>query len=125
MMNHTVKTVLVVEDNEQNRMLSHALLEAKGYDILEASTGMEGWRLAREQRPDIILLDIQLPDVSGLQVINWLKNDEILRTIPVIAVTILATDSDKRKILAEGCDGHIPKPISVPNFLETVDRFAA
>ena len=77
-MNHTVKAVLVVEDNEQNRMLSHALLEAKGYDVLEASTGMEGWRIAREQHPDIILMDIQLLDVSGLQVTNWLKNDEIL-----------------------------------------------
>ncbi len=124
-MNFPVKTVLVIEDNDQNRMLSHALLEAKGYDILEASTGMEGWRIAREHRPDLILMDIQLPDISGLEVTNWLKNDKTLGTIPVIAVTILATDRDRRKIMAEGCDGHIPKPISVSNFLETVERFAA
>jgi two-component system cell cycle response regulator DivK len=125
MMTHTAKTVLVVEDNEQNRMLAHALLEAKGYDVLEASTGMEGWRLAREQHPDIILMDIQLPDISGLEVTNWLKNDDLLKATPVIAVTIFAADSDRKKILAEGCDGHIPKPISVSNFLETVERFAA
>ena len=123
-MNSPVKTVLVVEDNDQNRMLSHALLEAKGYAILEASTGMEGWRIAREHRPDLILMDIQLPDISGLEVTNWLKNDKTLRTIPVIAVTILASDRDRKKIMAEGCDGHIPKPISVSNFLETVERFA-
>ena len=124
-MNHTVKTVLVVEDNDQSRMLFHALLEANGYNILEAKIGMEGWRIAREQQPDIILMDIQLPDVSGLEVTKWLKDDENLKTTPVIAVTILATDSDRKRILAEGCDGHIPKPISISNFLETVERFAA
>ena len=124
-MNHTVKTVLVVEDNDQSRMLFHALLEAKGYNILEAKIGMEGWRIAREQHPDIILMDIQLPDVSGLEVTKWLKDDENLKTTPVIAVTILATDSDRKRILAEGCDGHIPKPISISNFLETVERFSA
>ena len=88
-MAHTAKTVLVIEDNDQNRMLSHALLEAKGYSVLEAATGMEGWRIAHEQHPDIILMDIQLPDISGLEVANWLKNDKSLETIPVVAVTIL------------------------------------
>ncbi len=124
-MTHTAKTVLVVEDNDQNRMLSHALLEAKGYSVLEAATGMEGWRIAHEQHPDIILMDIQLPDISGLEVANWLKNDKYLGTIPVVAITILASDRERKKILAGGCDGHIAKPISVANFLETVERFAA
>jgi two-component system cell cycle response regulator DivK len=86
---------------------------------------MEGWRIAHEQHPDIILMDIQLPDISGLEVANWLKNDESLGAIPVVAITILASDRERKKILAGGCDGHIAKPISVANFLETVERFAA
>ncbi len=119
------KTVLVIEDNDVNMKLLHDVLEARGYNVLQAKEGMEGLRMAREQRPDLILMDIQLPDVSGLEVTKWLKDDENLKTTPVIAVTILATDSDRKRILAEGCDGHIPKPISISNFLETVERFAA
>ncbi|HEX9769890.1 MAG TPA: response regulator [Kiloniellales bacterium] len=124
-MSLTAKTVLVIEDNDQSRMLFRELLKARGYSVLEASTGMEGWRLAREQRPEIILMDIQLPDVSGLEVTQWLKSDETLRTIPVVAVTILSTDSDRKSFLSKGCDGHISKPISITHFLETVERFAA
>ena len=124
-MNQTVKTVLVVEDNDQNRMLFHELLESKGYNILEASIGLEAWRIARERHPDVILMDIQLPDISGLEVTRWLKSDENLKEIPVLAVTVLTTDGDRKRFLAEGCDGYIPKPISVTNFLETVERFAA
>ncbi len=119
------KTVFVVEDNDVNMKLFHDVLEAHGYNVLQAKEGMEGWRMAREHRPDLIVMDIQLPDVSGLEVTKWLKDDESLKSIPVIAVTILATDSDRKRILAEGCDGHIPKPISISNFLETVERFAA
>jgi two-component system cell cycle response regulator DivK len=124
-MNETVKTVLVVEDNDQSRMLFHALLEASGYNVLEAKVGMEGWRIAREQSPDIILMDVMLPDISGLEVTRWLKKDKDLKSIPVIAITILATESNKREFLAEGCDDCVPKPISVQNFLKTVERFAA
>jgi len=124
-MNETSKTVLVVEDNDQSRMLFHELLKAKGYKVLEASTGMEGWRIAREHNPQIILMDIGLPDISGLDVIKKLKEDKTLRTVPILAVTIHATDLDKKNFLAEGCDGHIPKPITVSQFLETVERFAA
>lgn len=124
-MTPTAKRVLVIEDNNQSRMLFRELLSAQGYSVLEASTGMEGWRLAREQRPEVILMDIQLPDVSGLEVTQWLKNDETLRTIPVVAVTILSTDSDRKSFLSRGCDGHIAKPISISHFLETVERFAA
>jgi two-component system cell cycle response regulator DivK len=124
-MNESVKTVLVVEDNDQSRMLFHALLEASGYNVLEAKDGMEGWRIAREQNPDIILMDIMLPDISGLEVTKWLKKDKDLKLIPVIAVTILATDGNRGEFLAEGCDDCIPKPIAISNFLETVERFAA
>ena len=124
-MTGAAKTILVVEDNNQSRMLFRELLLAKGYSVLEASTGMEGWRLARERHPEIILMDIQLPDISGLEVTQWLKSDEALRTIPVVAVTILSADSDQKSFLSKGCDGHISKPISITQFLETVERFAA
>ena len=124
-MNETPKTVLVVEDNDQSRMLFRELLKAKGYNVLEASTGGEGWRIARERNPKIILMDIGLPDISGLEVIKKLKLDETLRTIPILAVTIHSTESDQKSYLAEGCAGHIAKPITVLHFLETVERYAA
>ncbi len=119
------KTILLVEDNDQNRMLFHDLLEARGYKVLEARTGMEGWQVAQERHPEMILMDIQLPDISGLEVTQWLKSDETLKSIPVVAVTIFATEIDRRHFLAKGCDGFIPKPITVSNFLETVESFAA
>ncbi len=95
-----------------------------GYNVLQAKDGMEGWRMAREQRPDLILMDIQLPDVSGLEVTKWLKDDETLKSIPVIAITAFAMAGDKVKILEGGCDAYIVKPISIPDFLQTIDRFA-
>ncbi len=119
------RTVLVVEDNDLNMKLFHDVLEAHGYNVLQAKEGMEGWRMAREQRPDLILMDIQLPDVSGLEVTKWLKADETLKSIPVIAITAFAMDGDKEKFLEGGCDAYIAKPISVPDFLQTVERFAA
>jgi two-component system cell cycle response regulator DivK len=124
-MSHTAKTILVVEDNDQSRMLFRDLLISMGYSVFEAKTGMDGYRIARERHPEIILMDIQLPDVSGLEVTKWLKSDDVLRTIPVLAVTILSTDTDRKCFLSGGCDGHIPKPISIAQFLETVERFAA
>ena len=89
-MNPLDNTVLVVEDNDLNMKLFHDVLEAHGYNVLQAKDGMEGWRIAREQRPDLILMDIQLPDVSGLEVTKWLKDDETLKSIPVIAITAFA-----------------------------------
>ncbi len=80
--------------------------------------------MAREHRPDLILMDIQLPEVSGLEVTKWLKDDETLKSIPVIAITALAMAGDKVKILEGGCDAYIVKPISIPDFLHTVERFA-
>ena len=118
------KTVLVVEDNDLNMKLFHDLLEMGGYNILEAKDGMEGWRMAREQRPDLILMDIQLPGVSGLEVTKWLKDDETLKFIPVIAVTAFAMAGDEKKLLEGGCDAYICKPISLSDFLQTVERFA-
>ncbi len=118
------KTVLVVEDNDLNMRLFHDVLEMRGYNILQAKDGMEGWRIAREQRPDLIIMDIQLPDVSGLEVTKWLKDDETLKSIPVIAITAVAMAGDEEKILEGGCDDYLVKPISISNFLQTVDRFA-
>ncbi len=121
--NGAAKTVLVVEDNELNMKLFHDLLEAHGYNILQTKDGMDALRIAREHRPDLILMDIQLPEVSGLEVTKWIKEDEDLKSIPVIAVTAFAMKGDEEKIRDGGCEAYIAKPISVTNFLETVRRF--
>ncbi len=117
------KTILIVEDNELNMKLFHDLLEAHGHRILQSKDGMEALKLAREHHPDLILMDIQLPEVSGLEVTKWIKEDEDLRSIPVIAVTAFAMKGDEEKIREGGCEAYIAKPISVSNFLETVARF--
>ena len=121
--NKSAKTVLVVEDNELNMKLFHDLLEAHGYNILQTKDGMDALRIAREHKPDLILMDIQLPEVSGLEVTKWLKEDEELKSIPVIAVTAFAMKGDEEKIREGGCEAYIAKPISVTNFLETVRKF--
>lgn len=117
------KTVLVVEDNELNMKLFHDLLEAHGYNILQTKDGMEALRMARHHKPDLILMDIQLPEVSGLEVTKWIKEDDDLSTIPVIAVTAFAMKGDEEKIREGGCEAYIAKPISVTDFLDTIKRF--
>lgn len=117
------KTVLVVEDNDLNMKLFHDLLEAHGYNILQTKDGMEALKIARQHRPDLILMDIQLPEVSGLEVTKWIKEDDNLKQIPVIAVTAFAMKGDEEKIREGGCEAYIAKPISVTKFLETVERF--
>ena len=117
------KTVLIVEDNDLNMKLFNDLLEAHGYDTLQTRDGVEALRLAREHRPDLILMDIQLPEISGLEVTKWLKEDDDLRAIPVIAVTAFAMKGDEEKIRGGGCEAYIAKPISVAGFLRTVERF--
>ncbi len=121
--NGSAKTVLVVEDNELNMKLFHDLLEAHGYNILQTKDGMDALRIAREHKPDLILMDIQLPEVSGLEVTKWIKEDENLKSIPVIAVTAFAMKGDEEKIRNGGCEAYIAKPISVTDFLETVRKF--
>jgi two-component system cell cycle response regulator DivK len=103
--------------------LFHDLLEAHGYNILQTKDGMDALRIAREHKPDLILMDIQLPEVSGLEVTKWIKEDEDLKSIPVIAVTAFAMKGDEEKIRDGGCEAYIAKPISVTNFLETVRKF--
>ena len=118
-----IKTVLIVEDNELNMKLFHDLLEAHGYRILQTKDGMEALRLARLHKPDLILMDIQLPEVSGLQVTKWIKQDQDLKHIPVVAVTAFAMKGDEEKIREGGCEAYVAKPISVMSFLQTVERF--
>jgi two-component system, cell cycle response regulator DivK len=117
------KRVLIVEDNELNMKLFHDLLEAHGYATLQTKDGLEALQLARQHRPDLILMDIQLPEVSGLEVAKWIKEDDDLKAIPIIAVTAFAMKGDEEKIREGGCEAYIAKPISIAHFLETVKRF--
>jgi two-component system cell cycle response regulator DivK len=117
------KTVLIVEDNELNMKLFHDLLEAHGYDTVGTRNGIEALDLARKHRPDLIVMDIQLPEVSGLEVTKWLKDDPELKSIPVVAVTAFAMKGDEERIREGGCEAYLSKPISVGKFLETVRHF--
>ncbi|MGI9426449.1 MAG: response regulator [Hyphomicrobiaceae bacterium] len=117
------KSVLIVEDNELNMKLFHDLLDAHGYRTIQTHNGLEALDLAREHRPSLILMDIQLPEVSGLEVTKWLKDDEELRDIPVIAVTAFAMKGDEERIRQGGCEAYLSKPISVVGFIETVRQF--
>ncbi len=117
------KTVLIVEDNELNMKLFNDLLYAQGYRTLQTQDGMNALEIARREMPDLILMDIQLPEVSGLEVTKWLKEEDDLCHIPVIAVTAFAMKGDEEKIRDGGCEDYIAKPISVVDFLATVKRF--
>ncbi len=117
------KTVMIVEDNELNMKLFHDLLEANGYRTIQTRNGMEALALAREHHPELILMDIQLPEVSGLDVTRWIKEDETIRHIPVIAVTAFAMKGDEERIRGGGCEAYLSKPISVMKFIETVRHF--
>ena len=117
------KTILVVEDNELNMKLFHDLLETHGYNVVQTRDGMEALKLARQHKPDLIIMDIQLPEVSGLEVTKWIKEEDALKAIPIIAVTAFAMKGDEEKIRESGCEAYIAKPMSVMIFLNTVERF--
>ena len=117
------KTILIVEDNDLNRKLFRDLLDAHGYETLETGDGMEALELTREHHPDLILMDIQLPKVSGLEVTKRIKEDETLKSIPVVAITAFAMEGDKERIYDGGCEAYIAKPIRVADLLGTVRRF--
>ncbi len=117
------KKVLIVEDNELNMKLFHDLLEAHGYETLQTREGLKALDLAREHKPDLILMDIQLPEVSGLEVTKWIKDDEDLSKIPVVAVTAFAMKGDEERIRKGGCEAYLSKPITVTSFIETVRKF--
>ena len=117
------KTVLIVEDNELNMKLFHDLLEAHGYDTVGTRSGIEALELARTHRPDLILMDIHLPEVSGLEVTKWIKDDPELHRSPVVAVTAFAMNGDEERIRQGGCEAYLSKPISIARFMETVRHF--
>ena len=117
------KTILVIEDNEQNMYLTTYLLERHGHKVLQARHGVEGIERARQGCPDLILLDIQLPQMDGYQVARRLKQDRLLNAIPIVAVTSYAMAGDREEILAAGCDGYIEKPIDPQNFVAEVSAF--
>lgn len=117
------KSVLIVEDNELNMKLFHDLLDAHGYRTIQTRNGLDAVALARQHMPQLILMDIQLPEVSGLDVTRMLKQDDVLRDIPVVAVTAFAMKGDEERIRSGGCEAYISKPISVATFLDTVRRF--
>jgi two-component system cell cycle response regulator DivK len=118
------KTVMIVEDNELNMKLFNDLLEAFGYKTIKTRDGKSVVGLARDKKPDLIIMDIQLPDISGLDVTRALKADEELKAIPVVAVTAFAMRGDEQRIRAGGCEAYLSKPISVQGFLDTVRKFA-
>jgi two-component system cell cycle response regulator DivK len=103
--------------------LFNDLLEAHGYATIQTKSGVEAVELARRHRPNLILMDIQLPEVSGLEVTQWLKDDEELRSIPIVAITAFAMKGDEEKIRQGGCEAYLSKPISVVKFLETVRNY--
>jgi two-component system cell cycle response regulator DivK len=119
----TAKTVMIVEDNELNMKLFHDLLEAHGINTVQTKDGRNVMQLAREHKPDLILMDIQLPEVSGLDITKWLKEDDDLKSIPVVAVTAFAMKGDEQKIREGGCEDYISKPISVTRFMETIQKY--
>jgi two-component system cell cycle response regulator DivK len=117
------KRILIVEDDALNRQLLHDLLQAHGYDVTAAGEAAAALALVRSKRPDLILLDLQLPDLSGYEVARRLKREAATRWIPVVAVTGFALEGDERKALASGCDGYVAKPIRLRPFLDTVAGF--
>ena len=116
------KKVLIVEDNELNMKLFKDLLEVHNIDTVQTNNGNEAMDLARKEMPDLILMDIQLPEISGLDITKMLKEDDELKSIPVIAVTAFAMKGDEEKIREGGCEDYISKPISVTNFLEVIQK---
>ena len=112
--------ILIVEDNEKNRRLVRDVLTFKGYRLAEAETGEDGVRLAKELRPDLVLMDIQLPGINGIAALGQIREDPDIRDTPVIAVTASAMTQDRQKIMAAGFNGYQSKPINVKDFLAAV-----
>ena len=117
-----MSTVLIVEDNEKNMKLARDVLQAKGYRTLEAVTGEEGVKLAKEKVPDLVLMDIQLPGISGIEAFKQIRGDAATSRIPVVALTASVTPTDRSAINAAGFDAFVSKPISLKEFLDTVKR---
>ncbi len=117
-----MRTVLIVEDNDKNMKLARDVLQAKGYQTVEAITGEQGVKLARERKPDLVLMDIQLPGINGIEAFRQIRGDPATRSIPVVAVTASVTPTDRSAIAAAGFDAFLGKPINLKEFLDTVKR---
>lgn len=117
------KKILIVEDNDLNLKLFRDLLGAHGYETVETKEGKEALSLCREIMPDLILMDIQLPEISGLDITRKIKAESDIKSIPIIAVTAFAMKDDEEKILQAGCQAYISKPISITPFLDTIKKF--
>jgi two-component system, cell cycle response regulator DivK len=117
--------ILVVEDNEKNRKLVRDVLTFKGYSIVEADNGEDGVRLAGERLPKLILMDIQLPGIDGIEALRRIRANETTRAIPIIAVTASAMDRDRQQIMAAGFDGYQSKPLNVKEFMAAVEAILA
>ena len=117
------KRILVVEDDRLSLIVLRQLLTAQGYEILQSSEGWDGISRARNEQPDLIVMDIKLPDISGLDATLLLKQDNQTRNIPIIAVTACVTPADKANALKSGCDAYIAKPVNMANLLRTVELF--
>lgn len=117
------KKILIVEDNELNAKLFCDLLGANGYETVETNEGIEAVGLARNTMPDLIIMDIQLPEISGLDITRKIKADPDMKHIPIIAVTAFAMKDDEEQILQAGCEAYLSKPIAIDQFLSTVRRF--
>ncbi|HVT45014.1 MAG TPA: response regulator [Thermoanaerobaculia bacterium] len=118
-----MRKILVVEDNEMNMQLVEYLLEEGGFAILKATSGEEALRVASDETPDLILMDIHLPGMDGLTVVREMKVDERTRTIPILALTAHAMRGDRDRFLDAGCDGYISKPIDVKTFISSLEKF--
>ncbi len=120
-----MSTILIVEDNEKNMKLVRDILQHKGHATIEAATGGDGVRLAVERRPDLVLMDIQLPDIDGIAALRLIRAEAALDAVPVIAVSASVMPDDQHKIVTSGFDAFITKPINLKPFLDTVQRFLA
>ena len=119
------KKVLVVEDNELNMKLFCDLLDAFGFETVESRDGLKAVDLARQHKPDLIIMDIQLPEVSGLDLTRWIKDDNSINKIPIMAVTAFAMRQDERLVREAGCEAYMSKPIQMMPFIETVKKLTA
>ena len=115
--------ILIVEDNEKNRKLERDILQFHGYRTAEADNAEDGIRLAQESPPDLILMDIQLPRMNGIEALHVLRGDDRTRAVPVIAVTASAMSQDRQKIMAAGFDGYLSKPVDIADLVDTVRRY--
>jgi len=115
--------VLVVEDNERNMKLFRDVLQASGYRTLEATTGERAVELVFEHRPDLVLMDIQLPDIDGVEALDRLRADDRFASVPVLALTAQAMDGDRERFLAAGFDDYLSKPVDILDFVATVKRY--